>query len=61
MPERRGPSTDCEWTRRVPFVLDGLFGETDAEAINAEPALELMGMDCEDYVEGAAATAGGYP
>ena len=41
MPERRGPSTDCEWTRRVPLVLDGLFGEADA--INAEPALELVG------------------
>jgi len=47
----------------VPFVLEGLFGEADAEAINAEPDSELaadrMGMDVEDEVEGVAATADG--
>ena len=34
------------------FVLEGLFGEADAEAIDAEPDSELaagaMGMDVED-------------
>ena len=45
---RRGPSTDCE----VPFILDGLFGEADAEAIDAAPDLELMGIDVEDDAEG---------
>jgi hypothetical protein len=48
----------------VPFVLEGLFGEADAEAIDAEqPDSELaanaMGMDVEDDTEGAAATADG--
>jgi hypothetical protein len=47
----------------VPFVLEGLFGEADAEAINAEPDSELaadgMGMDVEDEAEGVTATADG--
>jgi hypothetical protein len=47
----------------VPFVLEGLFGEADAEAIDAVPDSELaadaMGMDVEDDAEGAAATADG--
>jgi hypothetical protein len=47
----------------APFVLEGLFGEADAEAIDAEPDSELaadaMGMDVEDEAEGAAATADG--
>jgi hypothetical protein len=43
----------------TPFVLEGLFGEVDAEAIDAEPDSELataMGMDVEDDAEGPAAT-----
>ena len=44
----------------VPFVLEGLFGEADAEAIDVEPNSELaadpMGMDVEDDAEGAAMT-----
>jgi hypothetical protein len=47
----------------APFVLEGLFGEVDAEASDAKPGLELavdaMGMDVGDEVEGAAATADG--
>ena len=47
----------------VPFVLEGLFGEADAEAIDAEPdselAAEAMGMDVEDDAEGATATGDG--
>ncbi|KAF8491749.1 P-loop containing nucleoside triphosphate hydrolase protein [Russula emetica] len=47
----------------VPFVLEGLFGEADAEAIDAVPGSELaadaMGMDVEDDAERAAATADG--
>lgn len=47
----------------TPFVLEGLFGEADAEAMDAEPDSELaadaMGMDVEDDTEGAAATAEG--
>ena len=39
----------------VPFVLEGLFGEADAEAIDAEPDSELaadaMGMAVEDDAE----------
>jgi hypothetical protein len=35
----------------VPFILEGLFDEADAEAMDAEPDLELaadaMGMDVE--------------
>lgn len=44
----------------APFVLEGLFGEADAEAMDAEPDSELaadaMGMDVEDD---AAATGEG--
>lgn len=36
----------------MPFVLEGLFGEADAEAIDAEPDSELMGIDVEDDAEG---------
>jgi hypothetical protein len=40
----------------APFVLEGLFGEADAEAMDAEPDSELaadaMGMDVEDDAEG---------
>jgi len=47
----------------TPFVLEGLFGEADAEAIDAEPDSELaadaMGMDVENGAEGVAATADG--
>jgi nuclear GTP-binding protein len=47
----------------APFVLEGLFGEADAEAMDTEPESELaadaMGMDVEDDAEGAAATADG--
>jgi nuclear GTP-binding protein len=47
----------------VPFVLEGLFGEADAEAIDAEHDSELaadaMGMDVEDDAEGATATGDG--
>ena len=47
----------------APFVLEGLFGEADADAIDAEPDSELaadaMGMDVEDNAEGAAAIADG--
>ena len=45
----------------APFVLEGLFGEADAEAMDAEPELEGssaaagVGMDVED---GAAADGG---
>jgi nuclear GTP-binding protein len=45
----------------VPFALEGLFGEVDAEAMDAKPDLELaadaMGMDVEDDAKGAAAIA----
>ena len=45
------------------FVLEGPFGDADADAIDAEPSSELagdaMGMDVEDEVEGVAATADG--
>jgi hypothetical protein len=47
----------------APFVLEGLFGEADAEAMDAEPdsesAADAMGMDVEDDAEGAAAIADG--
>jgi hypothetical protein len=47
----------------TPFVLEGLFGEADAEAMDAEPDLEpatdVMSMDVEGDAEGAAATAEG--
>jgi hypothetical protein len=47
----------------TPFVLEGLFGEADADAIDVEPDSELaagaMGMDIEDDVEGPAATTNG--
>jgi len=47
----------------VPFVLEGLFGEADAEAMDAEPdseqAADAMGMDVEDDAEEAAATGDG--
>jgi hypothetical protein len=47
----------------TPFVLEGLFGEADAEAIDAEPDSEpaagAMGMVVEDDAEGPAATADG--
>lgn len=43
----------------APFVLEGLFGEADAEAMDAEPDSEItadaMGMDVEDNREGMAA------
>jgi hypothetical protein len=50
----------------APFVLQasspGLFGEADAEAMDADPDPELapdaMGMDVEDDAERAAATRG---
>jgi hypothetical protein len=45
--------------RRGPFVLEGLFGEVDADAIDAGPDSELICMDIEDDAEGAAATANG--
>lgn len=36
----------------TPFVLEGLFGEADAEAMdaepNSEPSADAMGMDVED-------------
>jgi len=45
------------------FVLKGLLGEADAEAIDAEPdselAADVMGMDVEDDAEGEAVTADG--
>jgi nuclear GTP-binding protein len=45
----------------VLFVLEGPFGEADAEAIDAELDSELaadaIGMDVEDDAEGAAANA----
>jgi hypothetical protein len=44
----------------TPFVLEGLFGEADAEAMDAEPdsdpAADFMSMDVEDDT---AATADG--
>ena len=47
----------------APFVLEGLFGEADAEAMDAEPESEqvadAMGMDVEDDAAGATATDGG--
>jgi hypothetical protein len=47
----------------TPFVLEGLFGEADAEAMDTEPESELaadaMGMDVEDDAEGAGTTANG--
>jgi len=50
-------------TLGAPFVLEGLFGEVDAEAMDTEPNSELagdaMGMYVEDDVEGAAVTADG--
>lgn len=40
----------------APFILEGLFGEADAEAMDAEPDSELaadaIGMDVEDDAEG---------
>ena len=42
----------------MPFVLEGLFGEADVEAIDAEPdskiASDAMGMDVEGDTDGAA-------
>ena len=50
-------------TLGAPFVLEGLFGEADAEAMDAEPdsglAADAMGMDVEDDAVGTAATADG--
>ena len=50
-------------TLGAPFVLEGLFGEVDAEAMDTEPNSELagdaMGMYVEDDMEGAAATTDG--
>jgi len=50
-------------TLGAPFVLEGLFGEVNAEAMDTEPNSELagdaMGMYVEDDVEGAAVTADG--
>ncbi|KAI0274481.1 P-loop containing nucleoside triphosphate hydrolase protein [Russula aff. rugulosa BPL654] len=47
----------------TPFVLEGLFGEADAEAMDTEPESELaadaMGMEVEDDAEGATTTADG--
>jgi len=47
----------------APFIPEGLFGEADAEAMDAEPdsesAADTMGMDVEDDAEGAAAIADG--
>jgi hypothetical protein len=47
----------------VPFVLEGLFCEADADAMDAKPDLELaanaMGMDVENNAKGAAATRDG--
>jgi nuclear GTP-binding protein len=49
-------------TLGVPFVLEGLFGEADAEAMDAEPEPEpvadAMGMDVENDAEGAAGATG---
>jgi len=63
------PSTETTGQSQIvnalgaPFVLEGLFGEVDAEAMDIEPNSELagdaMGMDVEDDMEGAAATADG--
>jgi hypothetical protein len=39
----------------APYVLEGLFGEADAES-DSEPAADAMGIDLEDDAEGAAAT-----
>lgn len=45
----------------APFVLEGLLGEADAEAMDAEPDSEsgadAIGMDVENDAEGAAAIA----
>ena len=43
----------------TPFVLEGLFGEVDAEAIDAKPDSELVaadmtGIDMEDNADGPA-------
>ncbi|KAF8492434.1 hypothetical protein F5888DRAFT_1806862 [Russula emetica] len=47
----------------APFIPEGLFGEADAEAMDAEPdsesAADTMGMDVEDDAEGAVAIADG--
>lgn len=47
----------------TPFVLEGLFGEADAEVMDAEPDLEpatdVMSMDVEGDAEGAAAIPDG--
>jgi hypothetical protein len=47
----------------VPSVLEGLFGEADAKAMDAKPnsklAANAMGMDVEGDAKGAAATADG--
>ena len=47
----------------APFVLEGLFGEADAEAMDAEPDSELnadaMSMDVVDDIEGTAAIPDG--
>ncbi|KAF8484323.1 hypothetical protein F5888DRAFT_1834622 [Russula emetica] len=47
----------------APFVLEGLLGEADAEAMDAEPDSEsgadAIGMDVENDAEGAAAIADG--
>jgi hypothetical protein len=44
----------------APFVLEGLFGDADADAIDVEPDSELaadaMGMDVQDDAERAAAS-----
>jgi len=41
----------------APFTLDGLFGEADAEAMDAdtdsEPAADNIGMDIKDDVRSA--------
>ena len=47
----------------TPFVLEGLFGEVDAEVMDTKPNSEVagdaMGMYVEDDMEGAAATTDG--
>jgi hypothetical protein len=47
----------------TPFVLEGLFGEADAEVMDAEPDLEpatdVMNMDVEGDAEGTAVTPDG--
>ncbi len=46
----------------APFTLDGLFGEADAEAMDAdtdsEPAADNIGMDVEDDAGSGAAVRG---